>query len=101
MLHRIRKAMQTGSFIKKMGGDGSEVEADETFIGGKARNMHKDVKARRIAGQGQAAKDKLIVMGILERGGRVRTQIIADRKSETLQPIIRQQVEAGAAIFTD
>jgi len=101
MLHRIRKAMQTGAFIKKMGGDGGEVEADETFIGGKARNMHKDVKARRIAGQGQAAKDKLIVMGILERGGRVRTQIIADRKSETLQPIIRQQVEAGAAIFTD
>ncbi len=101
MLHRIRKAMQTGSFIKKMGGDGGEVEADETFIGGKARNMHKDVKARRIAGQGQAAKDKMIVMGILERGGRVRTQVIADRQKETLQPIIRQHVEAGSAIFTD
>ena len=101
MLHRIRLAMQDETFGSKLGGNGGEVEADETFIGGKARNMQKDVKARRIAGQGQAAKDKLIVMGILERGGRVRTQVIADRKSETLQPIIRQQVEAGVAIFTD
>jgi transposase-like protein len=101
MLHRIRKAMQTGAFIKKIGGNGGEVEADETFIGGKARNMHKDVKARRIKGQGQAAKDKLIVMGILERGRRVRTQVIADRQKQTMQPIIRQHVEAGSAIFTD
>src|SRR5207253_2710968 len=100
MLHRIRLAMQSKSF-SKIGGSGSEVEADETFIGGKARNMHKDVKARRITGMGQAAKDKLIVMGILERGGRVRTQVIADRQKETMQPIIRQHVEAGAAIFTD
>src|SRR5437870_6705925 len=101
MLHRIRKAMQTGAFIKKMGGDGGEVEADETFIGGKARNMHKDVKARRIVGRGQAAKDKLIVMGILERGGHIRTQVIADRRKETLHPIIRTNVDARSAIFTD
>src|SRR5437667_2427720 len=101
MLHRIRLAMQDENFGSKLGGNGGEVEADETFIGGKARNMHKDVKARRIAGQGQAAKDKLIVMGILERGGKVRTQVIADRQRETLQPIIREHVEAGSAIFTD
>jgi transposase-like protein len=101
MLHRIRLAMQDETFGSKLGGNGGEVEADETFIGGKARNMHKDVKARRIAGQGQAAKDKMIVMGILERGGHVRTQVIADRQKETLQPIIHQHVEAGSAIFTD
>jgi transposase-like protein len=101
MLHRIRLAMQDENFGSKLGGSGSEVEADETFIGGKARNMHKSVKARRIAGQGQAAKDKLVVMGILERGGHIRTQIIADRKKETLHPIIRQNVEPGSAIFTD
>ena len=65
MLHRIRLAMQDENFGSKLGGNGGEIEEDETFIGGKARNMHKDVKARRIAGQGQAAKDKLIVMGIL------------------------------------
>jgi len=98
MLHRIRLALQDENFGSKLGGGGSEIEADETFIGGKARNMHKSVKARRIAGQGQAAKDKLVVMGILERGGRIRTKIIADRQKETLQPIIRQNVEAGSAI---
>src|SRR5437660_822641 len=49
MMHRIRKAMQNGSVVK-LGGNSGEVEADETFIGGKARNMHKSVKARRITG---------------------------------------------------
>ena len=52
MLHRIRYAMQTGSFMKLGGGGGGGVEADETFIGGKARNMHLSVKARRITGTG-------------------------------------------------
>lgn len=45
MMHRIRLAMHEGSFMTKLGGSGKEVEADETFIGGKARTMHKSVKA--------------------------------------------------------
>jgi len=100
MLHRIRKAMASGSLLK-MGGNGGEVEADETFIGGRARNMHKSVHERRISGMGQSAKDKTIVMGILERGGRVHTQVIPDRQKHTLQPIVREHVEAGSALFTD
>lgn len=59
MLHRIRKAMQTGSLMK-MGGNGGAVEVDETFIGGKARNMHITKKQRRITGTG--GKDKTAVM---------------------------------------
>jgi transposase-like protein len=98
MLHRIRLSMQDATLGSKFSG---EVEADETFIGGKARNMHKRVKARRITGMGQSAKDKLIVMGVLERGGKVRTQIIPDRQKETLQPVVREHVHAGAALFTD
>jgi transposase-like protein len=98
MLHRIRLSMQDQNLGSKLSG---EVEADETFIGGKARNMHKSVKARRITGMGQSAKDKLIVMGILERGGHVRTQVIPDRQKETLHPIVREHVHAGAALFTD
>jgi len=98
MLHRIRLAMQDETLGSKLSG---EVEADETFIGGKARNMHKNVKARRIAGQGQAANDKIIVMGMLERGGRVRTQVVADRVKTTLHPIIKRHVETGTALFTD
>jgi transposase-like protein len=100
MDHRIRLALQNGSFVK-LGGASGECEADETFIGGKARNMHKSVRARRITGQGQHAKDKVIVMGVLERGGRVRTQIVPNQTKETLQPIVRKHVQAGAALFTD
>jgi len=98
MLHRIRLALQDEHFGSKLGG---EVEADETFIGGKARNMHKSVHERRITGGGQSFRDKTIVMGILERGGRVRTQVIPDRQKYTLQPIVQEHVQTGAALFTD
>jgi hypothetical protein len=77
------------------------VEADETFIGGKARNMHKAVHERRISGMGQSAKDKTIVMGVLERGGKILTELIPDRQKGTLQPIVRKNVEHGAALYTD
>ncbi len=64
------------------------VEADEKFIGGKARNMHKDVKARKITGTG--GKGKTMVMGILERGKggkqrKVRTSVVSSRKSKHLR----------------
>jgi transposase-like protein len=51
VLHRLRLALQGGTLVK-LGGDGKEVEVDETFIGGKARNMHVDVRERRITGTG-------------------------------------------------
>src|ERR1019366_1100265 len=79
MMHRIRKAMQSGSF-QKLGGGGGEVEADETFIGGKARNMHVSKRQRRITGTG--GKDKTAVMGILERGGGVRTVVVGNRRKQ-------------------
>ena len=95
MLHRIRLAMQSGTF-EKLGG---EVEADETFIGGKARNMHVAQRKRRITGTG--TKDKTAVMGILERGGKVRTVVVPNRRRSALQGEIRKHVEAGAALYTD
>jgi transposase-like protein len=98
MDHRIRLALQCGS-IYKLGGPGSEVEADETFIGGKARNMHISERKRRISGTG--GKDKTAVMGILERGGKVRTSVITSRKKKELQAEVRKHVEAGAALYTD
>ncbi|MFI5090346.1 MAG: IS1595 family transposase [Terriglobales bacterium] len=98
MLHRIRLAVQSGSFVK-MGGGGSEVEVDETFIGGKARNMHLAVRQRRITGTG--GRDKTAVMGILERGGEVRTVVVEDRKKKTLQAEVRKHVAAETALYTD
>lgn len=95
MLHRIRLAMQSGTF-NKLGG---EVEIDETFIGGKARNMHKARRQRVITGTG--GKDKTIVMGMVERGGNVRAFVVDDRRKKELQKQVREHVEAGTAIFTD
>ena len=96
MNHRIRFALHEGCFENMLAG---EVEADETFIGGKARNMHVGKRERRITGTG--GKDKTPVIGILERGGKVRTAVIPDRKKKTLQAEVRKHVEAGSALYTD
>jgi transposase-like protein len=100
MLQRLRLAMQDKFYTTKMGGGGEGVEVDETFIGGKARNMHKSSKAwkRRT---GELDKDKSVVVGFLERGGRVRTEIVTKRQKSNMQPLIREHVQAGAALYTD
>jgi transposase-like protein len=98
MAHRLRLAMQAGSFVK-MGGSGSEVEVDETFIGGLARNMHPDKRKRRITGTG--GKDKTPVMGIMQRGGDVRAMVVDNRKKRTLQTEVRKHVKAGSALYSD
>jgi len=95
MAHRIRKALQRGSFDKLSG----EIEVDETFIGGKARNMHLSKRQRRITGTG--GKDKTAVMGIMQRNGEVRTAVIPNRRKKALQAEVRKHVEAGSALYTD
>jgi transposase-like protein len=77
MLHRIRLAMQNNSLLK-LGGGGGEVEADESFIGGKSRNMHKHIRAKRITRTGGG--DKAMAFGILERKGEVRAMVLTDRQ---------------------
>jgi len=95
MLHRIRLALQDEHSGKLRG----EVEVDETFIGGKARNMHVDKRERRITGTG--GKDKTVVFGALERGGQVRTAVVANRKKHGLQARVKAHVEAGSALYSD
>jgi transposase-like protein len=95
MNHRIRLAMQKGSLDKL----GDDVEIDETYIGGKARNMHADVKARKITGRG--GKDKAVVVGMLERGGEVRLKHVDRPKKRTLEKIIDQTVMPGSRVYTD
>jgi transposase-like protein len=95
MLHRIRLAMQD-----EQGGKlGGEVEVDETFIGGKARNMHKHKRAEKI--QGRGPEGKAIVAAVLERGGKVRAQVMETRKKPDLQAMVREHVEQGSAVYTD
>ncbi|HEX4961910.1 MAG TPA: IS1595 family transposase [Thermoanaerobaculia bacterium] len=95
MLQRVRVAMETGTFQKISG----EVEVDETFIGGLARNMHKKVREAKIHGRGP--NDKTAVMGVLERKGEVRAFVVSNRKKGTLQAKVRENVEPGSEVFTD
>ncbi len=95
VLHRIRLAMQTGTFEKFSG----EVEVDETFIGGRARFMHKNVRARKIKGTGP--NDKTAVFGVIQRGGNVHASVVPDVHKRTLDPAVRRHVEPGASIYSD
>lgn len=99
MLHRIRLAMQTKSFLK-LGGRGCEIEADETFIGGAARFMHRSRKDRYTAAQ-RGKGDKTAVFGILERGGELRTTVLPNNRKHHVQGEIRRHVKAHSAIYTD
>jgi transposase-like protein len=98
MLQRIRLAMQQGSF-KKMRGI---CEADETFIGAKARYMHKD----RRTGVGHAGIKKQAVQGILERGtpkktSRVVLKVVPNTRKPELCGNVREHVAKGSTVCTD
>jgi len=95
MLQRGRLAMQ-GKTGGKLGGD---VEVDETFIGGKARNMHVKERARKIRGRG--TEGKAIVAAVLERGGKVRAAVVEDRRKKGLQALVRENVEVGSNLYSD
>ncbi len=95
MLHRLRATMQTGTFEKLTG----PVEADETFVGGKARNMHLKRRKQFITGTG--GKNKVAVLGIIERKGKVRAFVVPSTRRHTLSEHIRQNVEKGATLYTD
>jgi transposase-like protein len=108
MDHRIRFALHEGSFETKMGGEGSTVEVDETYIGGKSRNMH--IARRKAMGFLDKTKTggfgKVAVFGLLERHGngktsRVRTKVIGKFTAKHLQSEIRANVEAGSNVYTD
>ncbi len=103
MVHRIRLALQRGSFDKLSG----HVEVDETYIGGKARNMHKTALAKRVAqfatprtGRNQTT-GKVAVMGLLERHGEIRTMVVAGTKRSHLHSQVTKHVEAGSNVYTD
>jgi hypothetical protein len=95
MLHRLREAMT--DTVEKIGGDNAPVEIDETFVGGRVQNMHKKNRIESNAKGG----NKAIVFGMLERGGRVKAHVIADRKRQQIEPAMAEAIHSGAAIITD
>jgi len=102
MLHRIRMAMHNGTFEKMDG----HVEADETFIGGKARNMH--VAKRKATVKGTGGMHMTPVQGLLERGtrdgvkvSRVKAEVLKSRKKKDIQGKVRNYVVKGSQVSTD
>jgi transposase-like protein len=95
MLQRARLAMQ-GTLGGMLSG---EVEVDETFIGGKARNMHQSKRAEKITGRGPDGK--AIVAAVLERHGEIRATVVESRRKKPLQAMIRENVEAGSNVYSD
>src|SRR5258705_6733339 len=103
MNHRIRLALGMESSDKLSG----KVEVDETWIGGKARNMHRSALAKRVAefatprtGRNQNI-GKVAVMGLLERHGEVRTMVIANNKRRSLHSEVNKHVEGGSMVYSD
>ena len=100
MLHRIRLAMESQSFHKIGGMEGGPIEIDETFVGGKPKNMH--LKKRAIAQKFGQHTDKPAVFGMLERNTRqVRAKVIPNVRREALQAEILANVTPKSAVFTD
>ena len=103
MDHRIRLALGMDSTEKLSG----HVEVDETYIGGKARNMHRSTLAKRVAefatprtGRNQNI-GKVAVMGLLVRHGEVRTMVVSDTKRRSLHGEVSKHVEAGSTVYSD
>lgn len=105
MNHRIRLAMQDKDGGGKLGG---EVEVDETYIGGKSRNMNRQQRKRNLAGAGRknAWAGKVAVMGLLERHpqkgkSKVRTLPIESIRTYRLNQEVSNHVDDGSTVYTD
>jgi transposase-like protein len=96
MLHRIRLAMQTGTFQKLS----VDVEADETFVGGKLRNMNNKARTRKFLREGKlpggGTVGKAIVMGLLERHGKARVKVVPNDLPRFFQPVITEDFKTAA-----
>lgn len=92
--HRLREAIRTQSFNRPLDG---EIEADETFVGGKEKNKH---GWQRTGGK-QGGAGKIAVLGMLERGGELRTGVTSNLTKRTVQQVIRENIAPGAAVMTD
>ena len=99
MLHRLRYAIQSEDGGKLGGSPQSKVEIDETFIGGKARNMHRS-RRQKMHNVGMY-KAKTAVLGMLERGGKVKTHVIGQRVGKQMKEIIENSVLPGTWVMTD
>jgi len=104
MLHRIRMLMAEPSWkVGKVGGPDTEVEADESYIGGKLRNMHRSKKEKLgMAGSGGFQRNKTIVMGVVDREKKqIRAEVIPFADREKMHAMVHKHVKMGSTMYTD
>lgn len=99
MLQRIRLGLADGIFKSPLGKFDNVVEIDETFVGGKNKNRHWDKKVKN--SQGRSYKDKTPVLGMLERGGKLKVHKVKNTKRNVIQPLITKGVIKGSTVMTD
>jgi hypothetical protein len=99
LLHRLRSGLQS-SDTTPLGGDGKVVEMDETFYGGKVKNMHKSKKPAA-ATKSRGGTGKTIVVGMLERNGRVRAEVVMERTQKVLHGLAERNIGSGTSLMTD
>ncbi len=95
LLHRVREMLREKSPVMLS----NDVEIDETFIGGKEKNKHRNKKTE--GSQGRSVKTKSAVLGIIERKGKIVVVPVKNTAAETIQPIMVKTVQAGSNIHTD
>jgi transposase-like protein len=95
MLHRIRKVVQPTHNDKLDG----VVMSDETFVGGRNKNRHKDKKVKN--SQGRSFIDKTPVIGLKQQNGEIRCFVIADTTKENIHPVINEHVKEGSVFVSD
>jgi transposase-like protein len=94
MLHKIRSLLTADSALLN-----GIIELDETFVGGKNKNRHKDKKVKGC--QGRSFKDKTPVFGMLQRDGDVKAFVVPNTNTESLIPHAFNHIEKGATVYTD
>ena len=101
LCHRIRKAISNGTFTKMTG----TIEIDETFIGGKERFKHNNMKNATMEQWRKRQKPnhgKTVVMGMVEReSGEFRGKVVNNSKLTSLEPEVHANVEKGSTVYTD
>lgn len=95
MLHKIREYLDCENEHQL----DSDVEIDETFVGGKNKNRHRDKKVEK--SQGRSFKDKVPVFGMYQRGGKLVAKVVPDTKAATLSPLLSKYVITNSNVYTD
>jgi len=96
MLQRIREIVNHKNFERKPSGT---FEGNEHYHGGKAKNMHATERRRRMRGRGGLGK--VIIVGLIQRGGDVRLRIVDDTSKRTMHGFIRENVRKRSRFYTD